>query len=89
MNVNEFPERHPRSQVNVNEFPERPGQPECKFYMKTGDCKYRSSCKFHHPKTLRTSVTHSDEGLPIRPVSLSFNYLAYYSFKNRIAGLHC
>ncbi|KAL8118454.1 hypothetical protein AgCh_016108 [Apium graveolens] len=56
---------HSRSHLIVNEFPERPGQPECKFYMKTGDCKYRSGCKFHHPKTL--NVTHSKEGLPLRP----------------------
>ncbi|GMJ02048.1 hypothetical protein like AT5G18550 [Hibiscus trionum] len=30
-------------------FPERPGQPECQYYMKTGDCKYGSSCRYHHP----------------------------------------
>ncbi|XP_052175635.1 zinc finger CCCH domain-containing protein ZFN-like isoform X2 [Diospyros lotus] len=33
-----------------NVFPERPGQPECQFYMKTGDCKYGAVCKFHHPR---------------------------------------
>ncbi|KAE8695775.1 Zinc finger CCCH domain-containing protein 34 [Hibiscus syriacus] len=31
-------------------FPERPGQPECQYYMKTGACKYGSSCRYHHPK---------------------------------------
>ncbi|KAK6786896.1 hypothetical protein RDI58_015421 [Solanum bulbocastanum] len=30
-------------------FPERPGQPECHYYMKYGDCKFGSSCKYHHP----------------------------------------
>ncbi|XP_042496463.1 zinc finger CCCH domain-containing protein 67-like isoform X2 [Macadamia integrifolia] len=34
----------------LDEFPERPGQPECSHFMKTGDCKYRSACKFNHPK---------------------------------------
>ncbi|XP_043703904.1 zinc finger CCCH domain-containing protein 43-like [Telopea speciosissima] len=34
----------------LDEFPERPGQPECSYFMKTGDCKYRSACKFNHPK---------------------------------------
>ncbi|KAK1363232.1 zinc finger CCCH domain-containing protein 67-like [Heracleum sosnowskyi] len=58
---------HSRSQPMVDEFPERPGQPECKFYLKTGDCKYRSSCKFNHPKTLKTPVTRNEEGLPLRP----------------------
>ncbi|KAH9734450.1 zinc finger CCCH domain-containing protein 63 [Citrus sinensis] len=31
-------------------FPERPGQPECQFYMKTGDCKFGAVCRFHHPR---------------------------------------
>nr|XP_025887304.1 zinc finger CCCH domain-containing protein 5-like isoform X2 [Solanum lycopersicum] len=30
-------------------FPERPGQPECHYYMKYGDCKFGSSCKYQHP----------------------------------------
>ncbi|KAK6940939.1 Zinc finger, CCCH-type [Dillenia turbinata] len=30
-------------------FPERPGEPECQYYLRTGDCKFGSSCKFHHP----------------------------------------
>eukprot|EP01018_Ginkgo_biloba_P023789 Gb_15324 [translate_table: standard] len=29
--------------------PQRPGQPECVFYMKTGECKFGALCKFHHP----------------------------------------
>ncbi|XP_031265077.1 zinc finger CCCH domain-containing protein 65-like isoform X3 [Pistacia vera] len=38
-------------QQQIEEFPERPGQPECSYFMKTGNCKYGSSCKFHHPKS--------------------------------------
>ncbi|KAF5204366.1 Zinc finger ccch domain-containing protein [Thalictrum thalictroides] len=30
-------------------YPQRPGQIECDFYMKTGECKFGESCKFHHP----------------------------------------
>lgn len=30
-------------------YPQRPGQMECDFYMKTGECKFGEKCKFHHP----------------------------------------
>ncbi|KAK6156476.1 hypothetical protein DH2020_010724 [Rehmannia glutinosa] len=53
-----------------NVFPERPGQPECLFYLKTGDCKYGSVCKFHHPRERRIHVPDcvlSPIGLPLRP----------------------
>lgn len=52
-------------------FPVRPGQPECQYYMKTGDCKYGSSCKFHHPPDWAASLRNcvlSSAGLPLRPV---------------------
>lgn len=55
-----------------NVFPERPGQPECQFYIKTGDCKFGAVCKFHHPKERLTPVPDcllSPIGLPLRPVS--------------------
>ncbi|GKV12091.1 hypothetical protein SLEP1_g23288 [Rubroshorea leprosula] len=51
-------------------FPERPGEPECQYYMRTGDCKFRSSCKFHHPRDRvvpRTNCALSPLGLPLRP----------------------
>ncbi|XP_047079432.1 uncharacterized protein LOC124690033 [Lolium rigidum] len=32
------------------DYPERPGRPECPFYMRFGDCKFASSCKYHHSK---------------------------------------
>lgn len=51
-------------------FPERPGEPECQYYLKTGDCKFGTSCKFHHPR-LRVPPTPncvlSSIGLPLRP----------------------
>ncbi|KAB5545377.1 hypothetical protein DKX38_013489 [Salix brachista] len=52
-------------------FPERPGQPECQYYIKNGDCKFRSSCRYHHPPELvAPNVVLSPIGLPLRPVSI-------------------
>ncbi|XP_019427978.1 PREDICTED: zinc finger CCCH domain-containing protein ZFN-like isoform X1 [Lupinus angustifolius] len=53
-----------------NIFPERPGQPECQFYMKTGDCKFGAVCRFHHPRERLIPVPDcvlSPIGLPLRP----------------------
>ncbi|MQL71527.1 hypothetical protein Taro_003848 [Colocasia esculenta] len=51
-------------------FPERHGQPECQYYMKTGDCKYGSTCKYHHPPERSLSKSGNllnQMGLPLRP----------------------
>ncbi|XP_075476757.1 zinc finger CCCH domain-containing protein 32-like isoform X2 [Primulina tabacum] len=51
-------------------FPERPGQPECQYYLRTGDCKFGSTCKYHHPpewSEQKTSFMLSSMGLPLRP----------------------
>ncbi|KAG9152312.1 hypothetical protein Leryth_021256, partial [Lithospermum erythrorhizon] len=64
-----FPSRH-HQPLFMDEFPERPGQPECSYFLKTGDCKYKSNCRFHHPKnrdTKSSSWAISDKGLPLRP----------------------
>ncbi|CAO2151987.1 unnamed protein product [Urochloa humidicola] len=53
-----------------NVFPERPDQPECQFYMKTGDCKFGAVCKFHHPRERIIPAPNcalSSMGLPLRP----------------------
>ncbi|KAF2289201.1 hypothetical protein GH714_029375 [Hevea brasiliensis] len=58
------------SSQKEHSFPERPGQPECQYYMKTGDCKFGSSCRYHHPPELiapKTTVLLSPIGLPLRP----------------------
>ena len=69
-------------QPSENVFPERPGQPECQFYMKTGDCKFGTVCKFHHPRDRQPPSPDcllSPIGLPLRPVSCStkcmFNWI--------------
>ncbi|KVH95063.1 Zinc finger, CCCH-type [Cynara cardunculus var. scolymus] len=52
-------------------FPERPGEPECQYFLKTGDCRFGSSCRYHHPQEWnvpRTNFVLSPMGLPLRPV---------------------
>lgn len=56
-----------------NIFPERLDQPECQFYMKTGDCKFGAVCKFHHPRERIIPTPNcalNSLGLPLRPVSV-------------------
>ncbi|KAI5569379.1 hypothetical protein BDE02_12G073300 [Populus trichocarpa] len=68
-----------QQQIVVDEFPERPGQPQCSFYMKFGDCKFKSNCKYHHPKNRISKsppLTLSDKGLPLRPDQ---NICSHYS----------
>ncbi|KAH7836904.1 hypothetical protein Vadar_007234 [Vaccinium darrowii] len=51
-------------------FPERLGEPACQYYLKTGDCKFGSSCRYHHPPDWVISKTNcvlSPLGLPLRP----------------------
>ncbi|CAI0383300.1 unnamed protein product [Linum tenue] len=51
-------------------FPERPAEPECQYYLRTGDCKYGSSCRYHHPRDRVVPSTDSvlnPLGLPLRP----------------------
>lgn len=56
-----------------HKFPERTGQPDCKYYMRTGECKYGSSCRYNHPPDWVVSKSNcalSPLGLPLRPVRL-------------------
>ncbi|XP_035542660.1 uncharacterized protein LOC108984969 isoform X3 [Juglans regia] len=57
-------------QVQVDEYPERPGQPECSRFIKTGACKFKLNCRYHHPKdriVKSPPCAFSDTGLPLRP----------------------
>lgn len=66
-------------QMPVDEFPERPDQPECSYYLKTGDCKFKYKCRYHHPKNRlpkQPPCTLNDKGLPLRPDQ---NLCAHYS----------
>ncbi|THU47450.1 hypothetical protein C4D60_Mb09t15650 [Musa balbisiana] len=72
--VPQMPSLSPAGPSSTNQrgniFPERPGQPECQFFMKTGDCKFGAKCKYHHPPGRRmptTNVVLNVLGLPLRP----------------------
>ncbi|RDY11758.1 Zinc finger CCCH domain-containing protein 43, partial [Mucuna pruriens] len=59
--------------MQVDEFPERPGESECISFKRTGDCKLKSECMFHHPKNRIARLPPSppclnDMGLPLRPL---------------------
>ncbi|CAL9030862.1 unnamed protein product [Prunus brigantina] len=58
-------EQYPQQQ-QVEELPQRPGQPVCIYFSTTGDCKFKSNGKYHHPKN-QTAVSPScalnDKGL--------------------------
>lgn len=54
----------------IPHLPERPDQPECRYFMSTGSCKYGSDCKYHHPKERIAQLatnTLGPLGLPLRP----------------------
>ncbi|KAJ0737439.1 putative transcription factor C3H family [Helianthus annuus] len=58
------------SSKKEHSFPERPGEPECQYYLKTGDCKFGSSCRYHHPPEWtvpKSNFVLSPMGLPLRP----------------------
>ncbi|GAA0141241.1 protein phosphatase [Lithospermum erythrorhizon] len=61
---------HSGSTQKEQPYPIRVGQRECQYYMKTGDCKFGSSCRYHHPPEVLASKTNcllSPKGLPLRP----------------------
>ncbi|CAH8280652.1 unnamed protein product [Arabidopsis lyrata] len=68
-------------QMPGEEFPERPDQPECTYYLKTGDCKFKYKCKYHHPKNRlpkQAPFSFNDKGLPLRPdQSMCTHYSRY------------
>lgn len=62
--------------ASAQHFPERSDQPECRYYMKTGSCKYGSTCKYHHPRERNVPLATgalSPLGLPLRPVNSILN----------------
>ncbi|KAI3466281.1 hypothetical protein Pfo_022944 [Paulownia fortunei] len=64
---------------NSKGLPIRPGEEDCPFYLKTGSCKYGTTCRYNHPDrnaaaiapTLLTSPsTHFNIGVVAPAVSL-------------------
>ncbi|GAB4825211.1 hypothetical protein Ancab_008086 [Ancistrocladus abbreviatus] len=69
------------SAANVSHLPERPDQPECRYFMSTGSCKYGSDCKYHHPKERIAQLATSSlgpHGLPLRPGEAACSYFGMY-----------
>ncbi|KAK8565457.1 hypothetical protein V6N12_059019 [Hibiscus sabdariffa] len=61
---------HSSSNQNNQTFPERPGELECQYYLRTGDCKFGPSCRYHHPRDRvvpQTNCILSPMGLSSRP----------------------
>ncbi|OVA17597.1 zinc finger protein [Macleaya cordata] len=69
---------HHQQQMPVDEYPERPGEKECEYFMKNGDCKFKSNCKFHHPKNRAPKCVLSPMGLPLRPDEVTCSYYSRY-----------
>lgn len=64
-----------------HKFPERPGEPECQYFLKTGNCKFGGSCRYHHPPDGGASAAAcflGPLGLPLRPVSLILRFMSVY-----------
>ncbi|CAN6864126.1 unnamed protein product [Brassica oleracea var. botrytis] len=61
-------------------FPQRPGEPDCQYFMRTGDCKFGASCKFHHPLEAASpkGVNLSNIGLPLRPGTAPCSHFAQH-----------
>ncbi|CAO2208684.1 unnamed protein product [Urochloa humidicola] len=51
------PATAPAEAHNPKGLPIRPGEVDCSFYMKTGSCKYGSTCRFNHPHRPVVDVT--------------------------------
>ncbi|KAE9606215.1 hypothetical protein Lal_00025348 [Lupinus albus] len=65
-------------QVISPTLPERPDQPECRYFMSTGTCKYGSDCKYHHPKERIAQSLMNTLGLPVRPGHAICSYYRLY-----------
>ncbi|XP_011085488.1 zinc finger CCCH domain-containing protein 3 isoform X1 [Sesamum indicum] len=68
-------------QLSASYLPERPDQPECRYFMIHGSCKYGLDCKYHHPKEKISQVASSSLGplgLPLRPGQPICSYYSLY-----------
>ncbi|KAK0602467.1 hypothetical protein LWI29_033661 [Acer saccharum] len=87
--------KHNQPHILAAEFPAQPGQPECSYFLKTGDCKFKSNCIYHHPKNQISNslpCALSDKGLPLRPetilkIILKMEVLLYVGSKIKILAV--
>lgn len=63
-------------------YPQRPGQSECDYYMKTGECKFGERCKFHHPADRLSAMTKQAPQQPNVKLSLA-------GYPRREGALNC
>nr|CAD1824035.1 unnamed protein product [Ananas comosus var. bracteatus] len=47
-------------------YPQRPGEVECDYYMKTGQCKFADRCRFHHPIDRAAPVSDAKQTLNVK-----------------------
>eukprot|EP00397_Hematodinium_sp_SG-2012_P023052 GEMP01023925.1.p1 GENE.GEMP01023925.1~~GEMP01023925.1.p1 ORF type:complete len:395 (+),score=63.54 GEMP01023925.1:54-1238(+) len=52
---------------NSQGYPKREGLETCSFFVKNGQCKFGTTCKWHHPEFIYPSVDFNSRGFPIRP----------------------
>ncbi|KAK4484382.1 hypothetical protein RD792_006961 [Penstemon davidsonii] len=67
--------------LSVSYLPERPEQPECRYFMNNGSCKYGPDCKYHHPREKISQLASSSLGplgLPLRPGQPLCSYYTFY-----------
>ena len=50
-----------RVTFNSRGFPLRTSAPPCNFYLRTGDCKFKRKCTFHHPEMDASSSSSLSE----------------------------
>lgn len=68
-------------QMSASYLPERPDQPECRYFMERGSCKYGPECKYHHPRekvSQLVSASLGPLGLPLRPGQPVCSYYSLY-----------
>jgi hypothetical protein len=64
-----------------SELPERPDEPECRYFMNNGSCKFGSDCKYNHPREKIAQLASSSLGplgLPLRPGQAACSYYSLY-----------
>ncbi|KAH7289724.1 hypothetical protein KP509_30G016300 [Ceratopteris richardii] len=71
----------PATSFNSKGLPMRPGETDCSFYMKTGSCKFGSSCRFNHPP----NVTVQSQA-PVTPLIGGFTAAAPYGSLSLLSG---
>ncbi|KAG6471696.1 hypothetical protein ZIOFF_069142 [Zingiber officinale] len=56
---------HEDADGRLSPYPDRPGEPDCLYFLRTGNCGYGSDCRYNHPTRTRQNNYFSDE-LPQR-----------------------